>query len=339
MESSMDSRQTVLVLGATGGIGGEVARQLCAAGWSVRALKRGAAQATEQRDGITWLRGDALKRQDVMDAARGCAVIVHAVNPPGYRGWAELVLPMLDHSVAAACAEGATLVLPGTVYNFGPDAFPRLGEDAPQRPVTRKGAIRVEMERRLRAASQQGARVLIVRAGDFFGPQPGNNWFSQGLIKPGRPVTAISNPARPGTGHQWAYLPDVARTMVELLAQRERLEPFACFHMAGHWDADGLQMAQAIQRVVARRSGVAPRIQTFPWWLLSWAAPFVTTFREMREMRYLWREPLRMEARRLLEALGHEPHTPLDDAVEASLQGLGCLPAAAEGPAGGPARA
>ena len=29
---------TVLVLGATGGIGGEVARQLCDAGWEVRAL-------------------------------------------------------------------------------------------------------------------------------------------------------------------------------------------------------------------------------------------------------------------------------------------------------------
>ena len=177
----MDSKSTVLVLGATGGIGSEVARQLKDSGWNVRALQRRGAQQIESRNGITWFRGDALNAQDVMMAASGCSVIVHAVNPPGYRRWSELVLPMLDNSIAAATALRATLVLPGTIYNFGPDAFPVLSEDSPQHPVTRKGAIRVEMERRLLAASNNGARVLIVRAGDFFGPKAGNNWFSQGL--------------------------------------------------------------------------------------------------------------------------------------------------------------
>ncbi len=55
------------------------------------------------------------------------------------------------------------------------------------------------MERRLFAASNNGARVLIVRAGDFFGPQAGNNWFSQGLVKPGKPVSAVSYPMAPMT--------------------------------------------------------------------------------------------------------------------------------------------
>ncbi len=317
--------RTALVLGASGGIGGEVARQLRDAGWTVKALKRGLAAAQELRDGVHWLRGDALNALDVAGAAQGCSVIVHAVNPPGYRDWDRLVLPMLDNAMAAATAQQATLVLPGTVYNFGPDAFPLLREDSPQRPVTRKGAIRVEMEARLHAATARGLRVLIVRAGDFFGPQAGNNWFSQGLVKPGKAVTSISNPAAAGVGHQWAYLPDVARTMVELLARRASLPAFASFHMAGHWDATGRQMAEAIQRVAARH-GRKPRIGSLPWWLLDLASPFVTTFREMREMRYLWQQPVRMDNARLVEVLGREPHTPLDEAVETALRGLGCLP-------------
>jgi nucleoside-diphosphate-sugar epimerase len=317
----------VLVLGATGGIGGEMARQLRDSGWDVRALQRRGAQPVERRHGITWIRGDALNRREVIAAADGCSVIVHAVNPPGYRRWSELVLPMLDNTIAAACAGHATIVLPGTVYNFGSREFPVLTERSPQRPVTRKGAIRVETERRLAAASQNGARVLIVRAGDFFGPQAGNNWFSQGLIKPGKPVTTVANPGSPGVGHQWSYIPDVARTMVELLARRDSLEPFAAFHMAGHWDADGSQMLQSIQRVVAGRTGKQPRVTAFPWWLLSLASPFVATFREMREMRYLWRVPLRMANDRLTAVLGREPHTPLDAAVEATLLGLGSIPA------------
>jgi nucleoside-diphosphate-sugar epimerase len=324
----MVGKSTVLVLGATGGIGGEVARQLRDAGWDVRALRRSAPRSAEQRSGITWIQGDAMNREEVIAAASGCSVIVHAVNPPGYRRWSELVLPMLDNTITAASSVGATIVLPGTVYNFGPDALPTLTEESPQHPVTRKGAIRVEMERRLLAASNNGARVLIVRAGDFFGPQAANNWFSQGLVRPGRPVSAVSYPGRPGVGHQWAYLPDVARTMVELLARRDSLEAFAAFHMAGHFDADGSQMAQSIRRVVTRRTGREPRITAFPWWLVLLASPFVATFREMLEMRYLWREAVRMDNTRLTAVLGREPHTPLDEAVEATLLGLGCIDSA-----------
>jgi nucleoside-diphosphate-sugar epimerase len=315
----------VLVLGATGGIGGEVAAQLRDAGWNVQALRRRA--GSERREGIEWIQGDAMNRDDVTRAAQGAEVIVHAVNPPGYKRWSELVLPMLDNTIAAAMSQGATIVLPGTVYNFGPDAFPLLAEDSPQHPATKKGAIRVEMEARLQRASENGARVLIVRAGDFFGPNAANNWFSQGLVKPGQPVKKISNPGTHGIGHSWAYLPDVARTMVELLARRESLDAFARFHMAGHWDGDGTQFTAAIQRVVARRSGRKPSIGAFPWWLITLASPFNETFREMGEMRYLWRERVQMNNARLVQMLGHEPHTPLDQATEATLIGLKCLDA------------
>ncbi len=158
-----NSRNQVLVLGATGGIGGETARKLRDAGWRVLALHRRLSDDVVRRDGITWLRGDAMNRDDVLRAAHGCSVIVHGVNPPGYRRWGELVLPMIDNTIAAASAERAVIVLPGTVYNYGPDAFPLLHEAAPQRPLTRKGAIRVELERRLQAAAISGAICRIWR--------------------------------------------------------------------------------------------------------------------------------------------------------------------------------
>jgi len=329
----MTTPPTALVLGASGGIGGEMARQLRDAGWQVRALQRGLASASAFRDGIHWHRGDAMRRDDVLGAARGCDTIVHAVNPPGYRRWSELVLPMIDNTIAAACAEGATVVLPGTVYNYGPDAYPAPDEDAPQAPLTRKGAIRVELERRLQAATAHGARVIVVRAGDFFGPRVGNSWFAQGLVTPGRPVRAVKLPGDPGVGHQWAYVPDVARTMLRLLRQRAALPAFARLHMDGHWDADGTQMAAAIARALQRHGMAAPRTRRFPWWLLTLAVPFMPLARELREMRPLWRHPLRMRNALLLRTLGEEPHTPLDEAVEATLRGLGCLPPIASGPA------
>jgi nucleoside-diphosphate-sugar epimerase len=327
MERDITQERIALVLGATGGIGSEVARRLLERGWSVRALHRDAAtMAGRAQAGLSWVQGDAMRREDVVAAARGVALIVHAVNPPGYRNWGELVLPMLENTIAAARASGARILFPGTVYNYGPDAFANIEETSPQNPMTRKGAIRVEMERRLRAAAETGVKTLIVRAGDFFGPKVGNSWFAQGLVKPGRPVASVSYPGKRNIGHHWAYLPDVAETMVRL-AEREDLEAFATFNMKGHWDADGTEMIAAIRRVVGQ-PGL--KVRAFPWWLLAIASPFVPLFRELREMRYLWDVPVRMNNARLVALLGSEPHTPIDDAVRATLQGLGCL-AAIEG--------
>lgn len=318
-------QKTALVLGATGGIGGEMARRLVAAGWRVRALHRDPARRGASDDGFTWINGDAMRAADVTAAAEGASLIVHAVNPPGYRNWGQLVLPMVESSIAAATAQGARIFLPGTVYNYGPDAFPLVGEDAPQNPVTRKGAIRVEMERRLRKAVERGTKLLILRAGDFFGPRSGNTWFAQGLVKPGRPVTRVVNPGRPGIGHQWAYLPDVAETAIRLLERADQLDDAATFHFEGFWDADGAAMAAAIARAVGDS---ALPIRRFPWPLLRLAAPFVPLFRELAEMRYLWEQPVRLDNRRLVAFLGEEPRTGLDEAVRRTLVGLGCLPGA-----------
>jgi nucleoside-diphosphate-sugar epimerase len=93
-------------------------------------------------------------------------------------------------------------------------------------------------------------------------------------------------------------------------------------HFAGHWLPRGGEIAQAIRRI----AGVphAP-ILPLPAALLYLAAPFSETFREMIEMRYLWRRPLRLDNRKLLSLIGAEPHTPLDEAVRQSLRALGCL--------------
>jgi nucleoside-diphosphate-sugar epimerase len=308
-----------LVIGATGGSGGAIAEALKRRGWTIRALVRDATRLDLAPD-IDWHAGDAMRADDVARAARGVDVIVHAVNPPGYRDWNKLVLPMLDNTIAAARNEGARIVLPGTIYNYGPDAFPLLSETSPQRPLTRKGAIRVEMEQRLESAAANGARVLILRCGDFFGPRAGSNWFAA-MVKPGKPVRSISYPARRDLRHAWAYLPDVGEAVAQLLERESELAVFERFHFAGHW-VDGDAMTGSIRRAAANPKLA---VRAFPWWLATLASPFVTLFRELREMRYLWQQPLQLDNRKLVSLLGAEPHTKLDQATRETLLGLHCL--------------
>lgn len=320
----MSNGKKALVLGATGGIGGETAAALLRHGWTVVAMARdpGKWQARREADPLSKairVRGDAMIADDVRHAAQGVQAIIHAVNPPGYRGWDRLVLPMIDNSIAAAKAVGARIVLPGTVYNYGPDAFAGLKEDSPQNPLTQKGRIRVELERRLEAASAMGASALIVRFGDFFGPGSGNNWFSQGLVTPGKRLGAITNPGKKGIGHSWAYLPDAGETIARLLEREAALEPFARFHFTGTWDDDGTAMTRAIAEALDR-PGI--KIKALPWPLVAAAGLILETPREIYKMRYLWRTPVRLDNGKLMAFLGDEPRTPLHEAVHRTLAAL-----------------
>lgn len=322
--------RTALVLGATGGIGGAVAEALAARGWIVRGLARDPAKAAEGWLGCTghveWQAGDAMIRGDVVRAAEGVSTIVHAVNPPGYRDWHRLVLPMIDNTIAAArLAGGARILLPGTIYNFDPAATSVIRETSPQEPRSRKGRIRVELERRLQGASVESP-ILIVRAGDFYGPKVRASWFAQAMVTPGKPVTRLVTLVR-GVGHTWAYLPDLADTMARLLDighdAPSRLRLFERIGFEGFWDADGTAMPALVSAALGRDR--LPE-RAFPWWLMQALAPFGGFPREAVDILPFWHHPLRVDNARLLELLGKEPRTDPLLAMRTTLAGLGCLP-------------
>ena len=251
---------------------------------------------------------------------------MHGANPPGYRNWAGLQLPMPNASIAAAKAAGARLIVPGTVYNFGPDAFPTLTEATPaepRRPARARSACR--WSGGSRPAAEAGHRVLIVRAGDFFGPataQQRPGWLA--AAGRGR-LTGVPHPGPLGVGHGWAYLPDLGETMVRLVDAETG------------WRVRGLPLPRPLDRPTAgdgrgdaRRAG-KPKlpVSRLPWFAVGLAAPFNETFREMLEMRYLWQRPIRLEQRQAGQLLGVEPHTPIEAALCATLTDMGCLDDAA----------
>lgn len=327
--------RVALVLGATGGVGGAIAAKLIRDGWQVRALCRNAdaAMAGWRRNvpAPQFIVGDAMEAASVRRAATlgdGVSVIVHAVNPPGYRNWSSLVLPMMDATLAAArAAGGARVVLPGTVYNYDPVCTNVIDANTPQNARTVKGKIRIALERKLAEAAPE-VPSLVVRAGDFFGPGTRASWFAQAMVKSGQPVRKFTSLAS-RVPHTYAYLPDLAATFARLLEIPQRLRANETVQFGGHWDATGTQMRDAVRRVVGH--DVPER--AFPWWMMRLAAPFGGFPKEALEIQPVWKHPMQLDNRRLVELLGVEPHTPLDQAIAATLADMGCL-----APADGTAR-
>jgi nucleoside-diphosphate-sugar epimerase len=179
------------------------------------------------------------------------------------------------------------------------------------------------MEQKLEAAAARGVRTLILRGGDFFGPHTGSSWFSQGMVKRGAQLASVTYPGRRGVGHAWAYLPDFAEAGARLVEADARLATSSAFHFAGHWFAEGREIAERA-RIVSGRP--AAPIRTFPWVAMMALSPFVPLFREMAEMRYLWSQPIQLDNARLVGVIGAEPHTDTDTALRATLGAMGCLP-------------
>lgn len=317
--------RTALIIGATGNFGGHATMALIKRGWTIRALARDPAAASKKagpRMPIAWIKGDAMSAADVLAAAKGADVIVHGANPPGYKNWRGLAVPMLENTIAAAKAHHARIVFPGNVYNFAPDSGAAINEVAPQAPVTRKGKIRVEMEEMLRAATLEGARVLVVRAGDFYGPAGPNSVLGWLVNRRRNRMTSVYAPGPANVGHAFAYLPDLGETTARLLDREADLADFEVYHFKGHFTRGAQGLAEAIRRVSGQ-----PRlpIQPFPYPMIYALSPFVEMFRELLEMRYLWRHPIGLSNAKLVAFLGEEPHTPLDAAIGATLSDMGCL--------------
>jgi nucleoside-diphosphate-sugar epimerase len=318
-------RRIALIVGVTGTFGLHAAEALAKHGWTIRALARDPATAAQKvgpHSAIEWAKGDAMDASSVLAAAQGAQLIVHAANPPGYRNWKGTVLPMTESAIAAAKATGARLVIPGNVYNFGPDSGPAIGEDAPQAPLTRKGKIRVEMERRLRAASEDGVKVLILRSGDFFGPAAPNSALGWLTTRRKNRLTGVYQPGDRDVGHAFAYMPDLAETLARLVEQEDRLGAYEVFHFRGHWLARSGELGEAIRRVTGRPK---LRVSGFPYPVIWAMSPFSETLRELLEMAYLWTKPIGLSNAKLVAFLGAEPHTPLDAALRTTLSDMGVL--------------
>ena len=249
--------QTVLILGGKGKIGAHAAQAFWNAGWQVRMYDR-----------VT----------DMTQAAMGADVIVNGLNPPKYHNWAKLIPQITTQVIAAAKASGATVIIPGNVYNFGAVAG-EWSEHSPQQPQTRKGKIRVQMERDYAAS---GVQTIILRAGNFIDPDHNGDIMSVFLMT-GIAKGKLTLAGPRGIVTTYCFLPDWAQAAVALAEKRAELAQFEDVPFPGHaFSIEDLRLT------VQDTMGRPVRLSPFPWWVMTLASPFWELARELSEMRYLW---------------------------------------------------
>lgn len=300
-----------LILGISGGFGAATAEALRAHGWQLRALMREPTHLPPHLDGTEIVCGDARDHDAVWRATEDVEMIVYAANPSNYR-WRGTALPMLEVTACIAEARGLTILFPANVYVFDPADGPIFDETSPRHPQTGKGHLRLAMEVRLERAARRGARVIVLRMGDFFGPHAPSAWLHH-LIRRQASGCWLTTPGPSAMTHTWAYLPDAANVAAALIATRDNLPAWNLFHFHGH-RASLAEIAAALQSI----SGQPVVLHPMRWWPLHLLAPFSPLARGVLEMRYFWRCEIHLDDRKLCEIGLTTTHTPLGEALRRS---------------------
>lgn len=307
------SKGKVTVLGSNGHIGNAAMIAFRDAGWDVTGLGRSNRKPVA---GTQFFKGDADDVAVVRAAIAEADIVVQALHLR-YDKWGNgaaerQLLVVLD----AMTGSGKTLLFPGTIYNYRAKdrtIAPGLRQSG-EKP---RGEIRIRLENMLRAAAEEnGVQVLILRAGDFFGPGNRDDWFDAAMLMDyakGR----LYHLGDLETRHSWAYLPDLARAFTALAGRRAEMQAFENFHFAGHWVSHGQIMA-AVQNALPKPVTVTP----MPWWLLRAVGLINPVMRDIYRMRYLWLNEMELVDPRLDALLGPAFTTPFEAAVAETVAAL-----------------
>ena len=317
----------VLVTGATGFIGGNLARQLWKRGFEVRALVRpGSNTLTIDDTDIRQVPGDILDPESVAEAVRGCQAVFHCAA--FYSFWTKR--PELIHRTnvdgtaivlqAARQAEVSRVVYTSTVSTIGWSSGEPATEDTPLDPNNLVGHYKrskYQAEQLVLNMAAEGLPVVVVNPTAPVGP-----WD----VKPtptGRIVLDFVRgrvPAYLATGMNLVDVEDVAAGHISAMEQGQPGQRY----ILGNRNVSLKEMLDMLQQLTGRR---APK-----WRVPSWLAIGAGYLDQFVEGKLLGREPrvpveglkvarhpMYVNSAKAVRELG-QPQGPVEAALEKAVQ-------------------
>jgi nucleoside-diphosphate-sugar epimerase len=299
-----------VVLGAGGGIGGAVVRELAGCGHRVRAVNRSG--HLNVPPGVEVRGGDLATAAGAKEACAGAAVVYHCAQP-AYHRWPQEFLPMTRAILEGAAAAEAKLVLADNLYMYGPVERP-MTEDLPYAATNPKGRVRAQMAELLLAAHRAGRlRTTIGRASDYFGPG-GTNTVNGPTIF----ANALQGRTARWIGpldvlHTVSYLPDIASGLA-ILGERAETDGQA-WHLPAAEPVTGRQFLELVFAALGRPARIAG-VSRLTQRILGVVNP---ALRELGETWYQRERPFVVDSTRFERAFGPRPATPHPGAIAATL--------------------
>jgi nucleoside-diphosphate-sugar epimerase len=158
----------VLVTGATGLIGGAVARRLAAAGHDVAGLARSDASAAKLADmGYQAIHGDLEDTASIANAVRGVDAVVHAASPNDQNS-AAYDVSATRAMIGALRGTSKRFLYTSGCFLYGATGDTPAAEDSPLKPLELV-RFRQALEAEILSAAAEGVHAIIVRPAWVYG--------------------------------------------------------------------------------------------------------------------------------------------------------------------------
>jgi dihydroflavonol-4-reductase len=316
------AHEPILVTGATGAIGGEIARLLAERGANVRAMARPGSDRSFLGNRVEWVNADVRNPVEVNRAVEGCSVIYHCagfVGPTHYRvaDFESINVLGTRNVIDAAVASGVSRVVhTSSIAALGGHGGERVDETMGDGEVMDGYAhSKRESERIAMAANRRGVEAISVNPAVVYGPR--ERYFSRIIALHVRGWLKIG--AYPHRNLSLAYITDVATAHLMAMEQGRAGERYiVCGQSVTLSD-----FLHALSRV----SGLREPMWTAPDWLvkaafgIGWATAPIIRRRPPLRLSDLSDSGPTYDGAKSSRDLGLE-YTPLDDGLSATIDWL-----------------
>ncbi|MGM0837568.1 MAG: SDR family NAD(P)-dependent oxidoreductase [Bacillota bacterium] len=302
-----------LVIGASGGMGYAIVRELVSRGIEVKAFAKGGEKLEELfgvEELVTIQPGDAENTQQLIEAAQGCDVIFHALNIP-YSQWKEKLLPIVKNILKAAEMTGAKLAVVDNIYAYGKSSAKLITEDTEKRPHTKKGKIRLEMEQLI---FNSDVPAFIAHFPDFYGPNATNTYMHYTLNQ-----IVMKNKAGyvgPKTiAREFLLTTDGAKAMVTLAIQQNAY--------GQNWNipANRTITGHELEQLIKNELGENKSLYSITKPMFAFFSLFAgKDMREGLEMQYIANEETILSGSKYEDRIGPLPRTSYEEGLKETIQ-------------------
>jgi nucleoside-diphosphate-sugar epimerase len=297
------------VFGASGALGSAIVHHLHAEGLPIRAVARNIEHATDVLpEGIDIVQCDATDGTSVMAAAHETSVIYNCM----YVG--DQMKEVAGNLMAAARETGARLVNPSNALVYGPLQTVPATEEHPQKPTSRRGIVRKEIDNMLMEAHDKGEiQVVIPRLATFYGAHVTGTFMAAVFesANAGRKAMWFGRLDQP---HDLVYLPDAAAACV-LLATNDAAYGQA-WHVPGAGPMMGGEFITQVYKTFDKPAKMSTRGKTF-FQLAGIVAPRIL---DMVEVMYQFEQPFVLDGSKFTQAYQDFKYTPHDIGISDTVE-------------------
>lgn len=301
-----------LVAGASGGIGYALVCELISRGVEVVAFARGKERLHslyQKLVDVTIFKGDALNPDHLAAAANGVDVIFHAISFP-YQEWEEKHMQCLDVMLEVAKQKQIKVAYVDNIYAYGRQPNQLVDEDTKKRPHTKKGKLRLEMEKKL---IESEVPTLIVHMPDLYGPNAENTILYETL----RNVTENKKANYVGdtkVAREFLFTMDGAKAMVELATREE--------YYNQNWNIPAVNpiTGDELISIIREVTGYDKAVRIVTKRMIRIIGIFSPFMKELVEMMYLTENPVILSGEKYETELHSLPRTPYQEGIKETIK-------------------